>query len=308
MAEPIYIDDEEDIAFTTEDWPPDYAALEAKRERALHNLRSKRGDARVAMLQEAYAYYRGNPVAFIEDWLRTYDPRNMKQMFMPFILFERQKDYIYYLLDKMQNGEDGLVEKSRDMGISYVSCGFAVWAWRFIPGVKIGFGSNKEVKVDRLGDMDSLFEKLRTMIMDLPAEFLPVGYKHREHSHFMKLLNPETGGSITGEAGVNIGRGGRCTLYFVDEAAHLEQPEKIDASLSANTNVRIDVSSVNGMGNPFYRKRHNGSVEVFVFDWRQDPRKDEEWYAKQEKKLEPHILAQEVDRDYGFCRRNLHTG
>jgi hypothetical protein len=296
----------EDAIFTNEPWPPDYDWYDQRRENALANLRSKRGDARIAMLQEAYAHYRSNPVAFIQDWLRTYDPRNMSRPFMPFILFERQKEYIYWLLDRMQSSENGLVEKSRDMGISYLSCGFAVWAWRFWPGVKIGFGSNKEVKVDRLGDMDSLFEKLRTMILDLPAEFLPVGYKHREHSHFMKLINPETLASITGEAGVNIGRGGRTTMYFVDESAHLEQPDKIDAALSANTNIRIDVSSVNGMGNPFYRRRHNGSTPVFVFDWKQDPRKDQAWYDQKAKELEPHILAQEIDRDYtasveGIC-------
>jgi len=296
----------EDAAFTNEPWPPDYDAYEERRQIALSNLRSKRGDARVSMLQEAYAYYRGNPIAFIEDWLRTYDPRKIDRPFMPFIMFQRQKDYIYWLLERLQNGENGLAEKCRDAGVSYLSCGFAVWAWRFIPGVKIGFGSNKEVKVDRLGDMDSLFEKLRTMILDLPSEFLPVGYKHKDHSHFMKLINPETGASITGEAGVNIGRGGRTTMYFVDESAHLERPDLIDASLSANTNIRIDVSSVNGMGNPFYRRRHNGSVPVFIFDWRQDPRKSQEWYDKQCGDYEPHIIAQEIDRDYtasveGIC-------
>lgn len=296
----------EDAVFTDEPWPPNYAALEERRERALNNLRTKTGQKKTAMLQEAYAHYRSNPIAFIQDWLRTYDPRSIEKPYMPFILFRRQRDYIYWLLERLQSQDSGLAEKSRDMGISYLSCGFAVWAWRFIPGVKIGFGSNKEVKVDRLGDMDSLFEKLRTMILDLPEEFLPVGYKHREHSHFMKLINPETGGSITGEAGVNIGRGGRTTMYFVDESAHLERPDLIDAALSNNTNIRIDISSVNGMGNPFYRRRHNGSTSVFIFDWKQDPRKTQKWYDKQVADHEPHIVAQEVDRDYtasveGIC-------
>jgi phage terminase large subunit len=297
---------DDDIAFTTEPWPPDYDALQARRDTALENLRSKTGNARHAMLQQAYAHYRSNPIAFIEDWLRTYDPRNLDRPFMPFILFDRQKEYVYWMLERLQKREGGLAEKSRDMGISYLSCGFSVWAWRFIPGVKIGFGSNKEVKVDRLGDLDSLFEKLRVMIQDLPAELLPVGYKKRDHSHFMKLINPETKGSITGEAGNNIGRGGRTTIYFVDESAHLEQPGLIDAALSANTDIRIDVSSVNGMGNPFYRRRHGGQVPGFVFDWRQDPRKTQAWYDKKCATEEPHVVAQEIDRDYtasveGIC-------
>ena len=32
------------------------------------------------------------------------------------------------------------------------------------------------------------------------------------------------------------------------------------------------------MSNPFARKRHEGKVDVFIFDWHDDPRKDEAWY------------------------------
>jgi len=306
MAEVAFAPQDDEIEFTSEQWPPDYEAIEARREQGINNLVNLPHKQRQPALIQAYKHYQKNPIAFIEDWMRTYDPRNFEKPYMPFILMERQKEYIAWLVERLRTRTPGLVEKSRDMGISYVSCAFAVWAWRWIPGVKIGFGSNKELKVDRMGDMDSLFEKLRTLIEDLPPEFLPVGFRWREHSHFMKLINPETGGSITGEAGVNIGRGGRTTMYFVDEAAHLEQPDKIDAALSANTDCRIDVSSVNGMGNPFYRKRFGGKVSVFVFDWKQDPRRDQAWYDQKCGELEPHIVAQEIDRDYtasveGIC-------
>lgn len=58
------------------------------------------------------------------------------------------------------------------------------------------------------------------------------------------------------------------------------------------------MSSVNGMNNPFAKKRHEGKVEVFVFDWRDDPRKDDAWYEKQCQDLDPVTVAQEIDRDY----------
>jgi phage terminase large subunit len=35
-----------------------------------------------------------------------------------------------------------------------------------------------------------------------------------------------------------------------------------------------------------------------VFDWRDDPRKNDAWYAKQKAELDPVIVAQEIDRDY----------
>lgn len=97
---------------------------------------------------------------------------------------------------------------------------------------------------------------------------------------------------------------GRDGLYLTDNfivthnSAHLERPKLIEASLSQTTNCRIDMSSVNGMANPFAEKRHGGKIDVFVFDWRDDPRKDAAWYEKQQRELDPVILAQEVDRDY----------
>jgi hypothetical protein len=54
------------------------------------------------------------------------------------------------------------------------------------------------------------------------------------------------------------------TIYFVDEAAHLEHPEKVDAALSQTTNCRIDMSSVRGMANPFAKKRWGGKIEPFI--------------------------------------------
>ena len=103
---------------------------------------------------------------------------------------------------------------------------------------------------------------------------------------------------IKGEAGDNIGRGGRSSIYFKDESAFYERPDKIEAALSQNSDVKIDVSTPNGTGNPFYRKRHGGQIPVFTFHWRQDPRKDQAWYDNQKRILDPVILAQEVDIDY----------
>ncbi|HIC6477145.1 TPA: TerL protein, partial [Salmonella enterica subsp. enterica serovar Thompson] len=102
-----------------------------------------------------------------------------------------------------------------------------------------------------------------------------------------------------GEAGDNIGRGDRTTLYFVDEAAFLQRPLLIDAALSQTTRCRIDLSSVNGMNNPFAQKRHSGKISVFTFHWRSDPRKDDEWYRKECEKIDnPIIVAQELDLNY----------
>lgn len=265
----------------------------------------------------ARTYYEDKPVEFINDWLITYDPRNVTKGLpttLPFILFPRQEELIHFLYDCLYNGESGLVEKSRDMGCTWLCCGFSVWLWIFKPGASVGWGSRKEALVDKLGDPDSIFEKIRMLINFLPSFLLPHKFNPNVHCSYMKIINPENGSTITGEAGNNIGRGGRKLIYFKDESAHYEQPEKIEAALGDNTNVQIDFSSVNGAANIFARRRkagvmwekgttpEPGQIRVFIFDWRDHPHKDQEWYDLRREKAERegllHIFAQEVDRDY----------
>lgn len=249
------------------------------------------------LLQAAMTHYSDNPVDFINDWMITYDPRVVPAM-IPFILFPKQADYINWLKERWERKEDGLTEKSRDMGVTWLCCAFAAWLWIFHDGASISFGSRKEDLVDKVGDPDSIFEKIRIIIDKLPQEFIPQSFDRRQHASHMKILNPENGANIKGESGDNIGRGGRSSIYFKDESAFYERPEKIEAALSMNSDVKIDVSTPNGNGNPFYRKRHEGKIPVFTFRWQDDPRKDDDWYRKQKNILDPVILAQEVDIDY----------
>lgn len=267
--------------------------------------------------QGAVHHYSTNPIDFINDWGITYDPRNISKnlpTYLPFILFAKQEELVKFLLHCLEKRECGLIEKTRDMGATWTCVAFSVWLWMFKPGSSVGWGSRKEMLIDKLGDPDSIFEKIRIYIDYLPHWLRPKGFDLQKNASYMKIVNPENGSTITGEAGDNIGRGGRKLIYFKDESAHYEHPEKIEASLSENTDVQIDISSVNGTGNVFYRKRHSGilwqkskyipkgKTLVFVMDWRDHPEKDQEWYDLKEKKAVDegllHIFRQEVDRDY----------
>jgi phage terminase large subunit len=278
---------------------PDYTAVIAERQRRLLALR-----ADPAKLQAAKIFYRDNPVEFVEDWVWTYDPRT-EEKFIPMALWPKQAEYLLWLKARLEASEDGLVEKSRDAGATWLNVAFAVWCFLFREGSKVSFGSRKENLVDKLGDLDSILEKGRLVLRYLPAELLPKGFDVARQCGFMRFVNPESGATITGEAGDNIGRGGRSTIYFKDESAFYERPDLIDAALSQNSDCKIDVSTPNGNGNPFYRKRFGGQIAVFIFDWRDDPRKDQTWYEKQKATLEPWILAQEVDRDYNASVEGL---
>lgn len=274
---------------------PDYAAVYRAREAALIRLR-----ANPQHLPAIKAHYRDNPADFITDWGCTLDPRLIERglpALVPFILFPRQREWVDWVVDRWMGQQPGLVEKSRDMGMSWLSMALACTLCLFRDGVTIGVGSRKEEYVDRIGAPKSLFYKARAFLANLPVEFRG-GWDERRDAPHMRINIPATGSNISGEAGDNIGRGDRASIYFVDEAAFLERPALVEASLSQTTNCRIDISTPNGLANPFAEKRHAGRIPVFTFHWREDPRKDDAWYAKQRAQLDPVTVAAEIDLDY----------
>lgn len=300
-------------------WPPDYTQEFKRRLKLLQAL-----NASPKLRQSAKKHYSENAVGFINDWCIVYEPRNAGTgvpTTLPFTLFPRQQEFIEFVLACLNAGAPGLVEKCRDVGATWLGTALSVWIYLFKPGYSVGWGSRKAKLVDHLGDPDSIFEKIRLQLRYVPEFFLPLGFTEKDHSFQMRLINPETGTTITGEAGDNIGRGGRKSIYMKDESAYYERPEAIEAALSENTNVQIDISSVNGTGNIFARKRRSGVIwnpgqpvlkhktNVFIFDWRDHPAKDDAWYEAKRKKAVSdglsHIFAQEVDRDYASAVKGV---
>lgn len=282
------------------DWKnPDYGDIISRRLENLANLRKY--PERVPQLK---AFYADNPDEFIDDWGVTFDPRNAERnlpTLVPFILFPKQREWIRWVVDRWRNQRPGLCEKSRDMGVTWLAVATACTLSIFRQGLVIGFGSRKSEYVDKIGTLKPILPKARMFMENLPAEF-NAGYVPWRDAPYMRLSFPETGSLITGEGGDDIGRGDRSSMFFVDEAAHIKRPELVDSSLSATTNCRIDMSSVRGMNNPFAQKRWkarpNDDKFLFIFDWRDDPRKDDAWYQKQTEELDPVVVAQEIDRDY----------
>jgi phage terminase large subunit len=278
------------------DWKhPDYGAVYAQRTERLERIRAK-----PESLPALKAYYAEHIPQFLNDWATTSDPRARNRgapTEMPFVTFDRQKEMLAFIQERMANREPGLIEKSRDCGASWLAMCFAASLCLFGRGVVVGVGSRTEDKVDRTGDPDCLLWKARFFLKNLPPEFRG-GWDETKHSAHMRLQFPETGSAIVGEAGDAIGRGGRSTLYLIDEAAFIERPQLIEASLASNTDCRIDISTPNGRANSFATKRHSGRIKVFTFPWRADPRKDQAWYERQCELLDPVTRAQEIDLSY----------
>lgn len=261
-------------------------------------------DSDPVLRRATIAACRADVVTFVRDWCWTYDPR-VPGGHIPLEPWPKQVEFLRWLEAREADHRQGLVEKSRDAGITYLCAAFALHRWLFRPGFQAVFGSNKEESVDNLGDPGSIFEKIRIILRFLPRWLLPEGFSFEAHAIFRRIVNPVTGNVLIGQAGDEIGRGGRASILFIDEAAHLARPMRVNAATAATAKVRILVSSVNGMGNWFAQARHDGSSEVFVFDWRDDPRKTEDWAAGEKKRIGSLAWAQEYDRDYGASVEGL---
>lgn len=292
------------------DWAnPDYLPILQKRAMAIKNLRENPG-LRTPLTRG----YRQDWVAFINDWFITFDPRKEgSNKYAPFILFPRQKEFVKWVRERWKNRERGIGEKSREVGFTWLAAACAVCVWLFEDHAVVGFGSRKKEYVDNgPNDPDSIFWKVRCLIDLLPIELLPS--EHKNGRKWGIIPNPSNGSVIKGEIGDEIGRGGRASLYFVDEFAHLDRPAMAESALSANTDCRIYISTVNGVGNLFYELRmFLPEEQVFVFDWTEDPRKrlkpnippkEEPWYKKKERELLPIVLASQVNRDYNASVAN----
>jgi phage terminase large subunit len=303
---------------TKECWPlADYREVIEKRAKLLTRLLQDK-EARGA-IKVVYRSFPGGALRFISDWGVVREPRTTLigvdvPSVIPFVPFKRQRELIQFLHELLYTQESGLVEKSRDMGATWVCCLFSVWLFLFWDGSTTGWGSRDRDLVDRIGDPDSIMEKIRIQLRNTPRIFLPKGFNLNTHMPSMRILNPETGATIVGDIGDNIGRGGRSLAYFKDESAWYEHPEMIEAALADNAMVQVDVSSVAGLGNVFHRRREvgvdwypkaklpKGRVRVFVLDWRDHPGKSQKWYdLRRQKAVDEgllHTFAQEVDRDY----------
>lgn len=143
------------------------------------------------------------------------------------------------------------------MGISWIVCAFALWGWLFRDW-KILFLSQKEDYVDKIGDMQSLFQKIRFMTGELPKWMMPKEFSVDTHMPRLRIYKPKGygTGSIAGEsANKNASTGGTYKFVFMDEMAKMENASSINTAIQATTGCIIYNSTPLGKFNEYYRMR-----------------------------------------------------
>lgn len=238
-------------------------------------------------------------IDFINRFCYTYDPRRKTDRIIPFELFDKQEEYIRWLWNRYRiqaDGKDGVVDKCRGVGMSWMNTAFSVYLMLFQPSVTVSMYTYKADECHEKNNIDTLIEKCIFTCNYLPAEFT-----YGVSNKLMHVRCSNTGSSIIGKSGDKAGRGGRSSIFFLDEAAHYEQEESIEAASSRNSDCCIWGSTHVSTNTLFYRKCISGINDVFTIDWNEIPLYDQEWYDREREKAESegtlHIFAREVERD-----------
>jgi hypothetical protein len=246
-------------------------------------------------------------------WFRwfawTFDPR-CEQPIRAFLPHPFQWTLISRLCAAIDQGEDLLIEKSRDMGVSWTVLLVFQYYWLFRPGAHFLLGSRKEDLVDRKGDLATLFEKLRFNLSWTPRWLAPQGFFARLHDHQLRLLNPENGNLIAGESSnPHFARGGRYRAILMDEFPVWPMDDSAFAAAGQSSPCRIVVGTPFGKNNRFAQLRFEGQIASLRLHWRQYPGKDDAWYARQQRRMSADELARELDIQYQLSSRDrVFTG
>lgn len=219
-----------------------------------------------------------DPLFFLNGFGWTYDPRRVPFSKLPFILYPFQQDAVMRLINAV-GSHDILVEKSRDMGASWICVSALTWCWLFRTGQSFLFVSRVEEYVDAAGNPKSMFWKLDYLLDNLPRWLRPSGYNANDHRRKLHIENPENGSVVDGESTTgNVARGDRRTAILLDEFAAVEQGHRVLSSTRDATNCRIFNSTPAGTNNAFYDMRQS-SVEKLRLHWTAHPVKSRGLYT-----------------------------
>ena len=270
----------------------------------------------------------------------TLDVRQRPFHHQPFCTYPYQDREILALRDAINDGRDKCLEKSRDMGVTWIVLGTMFWFWcQPSGGADFLLGSRIEDYVDKKGDPRTHFAKLRYLLNRLPKWLRPKGFNPRSHDTFMKLVNPTTESSFTGESNnPNFSTQGRYLGIFYDEFAKWEGSDESAWTAGGDASpCRIAVSTPFGAGGQFYRLVTDGRTQKTTLHWSLHPRKarglsclwptpnehergdrgdnwrPEEkltspWYEGECKRRLPSEIAQELDIDYLGAGRPVFEG
>jgi hypothetical protein len=217
-----------------------------------------------------------SPAYFLDHHAHIYD--SVTRCWARFALWPAQVT----ALDAIGASQRTIILKARQLGISWLCAGYALWLMLFRPAATVLLFSRRDEEAAQL-----LSFRLRGMLQRLPASLLPPGAE-RDNAHELRLSN----GSSALALPTTGGRSYTATLAVIDEA---DFAGDLDAVLNAvkptvDAGGQIVLLSTVDKKRPesafkrIYRaaeRGENGWRPVFL-PWHAHPDRSTAWYAAQE--------------------------
>ena len=289
--------------------PKDFAAnLKFRREMILTGC----SDSKAA--EELWIMCSRDPLFYINTFVFTYDPRRQPSA-LPFITYEYQDDAILSIEDALGD-HDLFIEKSRDMGASWLCIFGFEYRFHFRPLQSFLCVSRKEDLVDKTEDPDCLFWKMDFIHTNQPGWLRPNVNRTKLH-----IYNIENGSTIDGSSTTgDVGRGGRRTAVLLDEFASVDDGHAVLRATRDTTTCRLFNSTPKGTGNAFYDMKQT-DVAKLRMHWSKHPIKSAGMYISENGSLKLIDTAFTFPADYEFildgklrspwydgqCKRAAHT-
>lgn len=241
------------------------------------------------LILEEYAKCAKDPVYFMKKYCQIQHPQRGKILFHLYPFQEKA-------LQEISDNDYNIILKSRQLGISTLTAGYALWL--------MIFNSDKNVLViaTKQEVAKNLVLKVRTM-----HDMLPSWLKNQCIEDNKLSLRFKNGSQIKAvSAASDAGRSESLSLLIIDEAAFIDYIDEIWASAQqtlANGGRAIILSTPNGTGNFFHKTwvgAENGEngFNTILLPWTVHPERDQAWRDKQTQLLGEKMAAQECDCDF----------
>ncbi len=243
------------------------------------------------IIKQEYIKCAQDPVYFMKKYCMIQHPTRGR---IKFNLYPFQEK----VLGLLNKNERNIILKSRQLGISTLSAGMALWQMIFQKDTNVLVIATKQ------DTAKNLVTKVKFMYENLPS-WLKLGFEEN-NKLALRLKNGSQVKAVS--AASDAGRSEAISLLIIDEAAFIEgnRIEEIWASSQQTLSTggrAIILSTPNGTGNFFHKMWVRGEEGTNGFTpirlpWTVHPERNEAWRTQQEDELGSRMAAQECDCDF----------
>lgn len=234
---------------------------------------------------------------FVNTFLWTFSPKDHPEHpVVPFVTWPFQ-DRALRRLQRAMGAHDLLIEKSRDMGASWMCLVAFLWKWQFYEGQTFLLVSRVEDLVDKRNEPDCLMWKLDFALKQMPDWLRPAFHRQKLSLYNKDLDSAITGASTTAETS----RGGRKQAILFDEFAAVDDGYSMNAASRDTTKCRIFNSTPQGTGNAFADLAERLPPErKLTLHWKEHPLKRKGLYTSVDGQLEILLHHKGAKADYPY--------